>query len=197
VEKLPGIHRLSLREFAVVCEIADWREATAEERNKPVRRILRDDLIVELAKRQPRSVQDLLATRDMNRSDYRRVAPDLLQCVEKALATPKSELRPPPPPSAADASDDEHVIGQLLGIALANRCAELNVAKGLVATSADLRHLVRWHVYKDQTGPPPRLTEGWRAEMCGDLLTDVLDGKILMRVSDPESDHPLTFERRD
>jgi ribonuclease D len=195
--KLPGIHRLSPREFAVVREIADWREKTADERNKPVRRILRDDLVVELARRQPRSVKDLLATRDMNRSDYRRIAPELLECVERALAAPKSELRPPPPPTAADASDDEHVIGQLLGIALSNRCAELNVAKGLVATSADLRHLVRWHVYKDQSGPPPRLTVGWRAEMCGDLLTDVLDGKILMRVADPESDHPLTFERRD
>ena len=128
----------------------------------------------------------------MNRSDYKRIAPELLQCVENALAVPKGELRAPPP-ATAEAGDDEHVIGQLLGIALANRCAELNVAKGLVATSADLRHLVRWHVYHDQSGPAPRLTEGWRAEMCGDLLTDVLDGKILMRVADPESDHPLTF----
>ncbi len=194
--RLPGVHRLSAREFAVVKEIADWREATAEQRNKPLRRILRDDLVVELARRQPRSVKDFAATRDMNRSDYRRVAPEILECIERALAIPKSELKPPPPANASDTSDDEHVIGQLLGIALANRCAELNVAKGLVATSADLRHLVRWHVYNDRNGPPPRLTIGWRAEMCGDLLTDVLDGKILMRVSDPESDHPLTFERR-
>jgi len=36
---------------------------------------------------------------------------------------------------------------------------------------------------------------GWRAEVCGDLLTDVLDGKISMRVADLESDHPLHFER--
>ena len=194
--KLPGIHRLSPREFAVAREIANWREAAAQERNKPVRRILRDDLVIELARRQPRSFKDLVATRDMNRSDYKRVAPELVQCVETALAVPKAELHAPPP-ATADAGDDEHVIGQLLGIALANRCAELNVAKGLVATSADLRHLVRWHVYNDRSGSAPRLTEGWRAEMCGDLLTDVLDGKILMRVADPESDHPLIFERRD
>ncbi|MGE3315500.1 MAG: ribonuclease D [Planctomycetaceae bacterium] len=194
--KLPGIHRLSPREFAVACEISVWREREAETRNRPVRRMLRDDLIIELARRQPRSPKDLVATRDMNRSDYKRVAPDLIQCVERALAIPSAQLPEPPKPLAVEANDDEHVIGQLLGIALANRCAELNVAKGLVATSADLRHLVRWHVYHDRNGTAPRLTEGWRAEMCGDLLTDVLDGRISMRVADPESDHPLVFERK-
>lgn len=195
--KLPGIHRLSPREFAVACEIAVWREREAEARNRPVRRMLRDDLVIELARRQPKSPKDLVATRDMNRSDYKRIAPDLVQCVERALAIPNSTLTQPPKPAAVETNDDEHVIGQLLGIALANRCAELNVAKGLVATSADLRQLVRWHVYRDQNGAKPRLTEGWRAEMCGDLLTDVLDGKIAMRVADPESDHPLVFERKE
>jgi ribonuclease D len=33
--------------------------------------------------------------------------------------------------------------------------------------------------------------------VCGDLLTDVLAGKIALRVADPQSDHPLVFERRD
>jgi len=37
---------------------------------------------------------------------------------------------------------------------------------------------------------------GWRAEVCGELLTDVLDGKISIRVADPNSDHPLIFESR-
>src|SRR5690606_15259937 len=90
---------------------------------------------------------------------------------------------------------DEHVLGQLLGIALANRCAEMNVAKQIVGTSADLRQLVRWHLYSKRTGTPPRLATGWRADVCGDLLTDVLDGKVTLRVADPDSDHPLAFER--
>jgi ribonuclease D len=39
------------------------------------------------------------------------------------------------------------------------------------------------------------LATGWRAEVCGDLLTDLLDGKVRLRVGDPASDHPLVFER--
>jgi ribonuclease D len=80
---------------------------------------------------------------------------------------------------------------------LANRCAQVDVAVGVVGTTADLRHLARWHVYRDHTGEPPRLLQGWRAEVCGELLKDVLDGRISLRIGDPLSDHPLVFERLD
>jgi ribonuclease D len=68
---------------------------------------------------------------------------------------------------------------------------------GLIGTTADLKHLVRWQVYGDREGGPPRLSQGWRAEVCGDLLTDVLAGRVSLRVADPQSDHPLLFEYRD
>ena len=79
-------------------------------------------------------------------------------------------------------------------IVLANRCAEMKVALGLVGTSADLKNLVRWHSKKNSKQPPPRLAQGWRAEVCGDLLADVLDGKVRFRVGDRDSEHPLVFE---
>ena len=41
------------------------------------------------------------------------------------------------------------------------------------------------------------LLQGWRSDVCGQLLQDVLDGKISLRVGDPRSDHPLMFEHRD
>lgn len=65
---------------------------------------------------------------------------------------------------------------------------------GLVGTTADLKNLVRWHSKKNSKQPPPRLAQGWRAEVCGDLLADVLDGKVSFRVGDRDSEHPLVFE---
>lgn len=194
-DRINGLHRLSRRELAVLQSLAEWRDAEAAERNRPVRRILRDDLLVELARRQPKSEKDLLATRDMNRGEYRRSFPAMLQAIQKGLDVPDPDLPPVVRRTDSDNNPDEQVIGQLLGIALANRCAEMNVARSLVGTSADLRHLVRWHVYNDRQGDPPKLTLGWRAEVCGELLEDVLDGKISMRVADVNSDHPLIFER--
>jgi ribonuclease D len=194
--RLPGLQRLSPRELAVVRGLYFWRENEGHVRNRPVRKILRDDLLIELGRRKPASEADLLACRDLNRPEYKKAAPELLAVVANAWSLPSSQWPAPPPQNEDDRSHDEHVIGQLLGLALANRCAELNVAMGLVGKVADLRHLVRWHVYGERTGEPPRLTQSWRAEVCGDLLTDVLDGKITLRVADPQSDHPLVFERR-
>ncbi|HEX6987737.1 MAG TPA: HRDC domain-containing protein [Planctomycetaceae bacterium] len=193
--RLPGLHRLSPREFAAAIELAEWREREAKAKNRPVRKLLRDDLIIELARRQPKTVQDLAATRDMNRGDYRRYFDDMLACLDRVRDRPKESLPKPPEADRPDTNPDEHVLGQLLGIALSSLCAEKDVARTLVGTSADLRHLVRWHLYGEKNGDPPRLARGWRAELCGDLLTDVMDGKIAMRVADPNSDHPLVFER--
>jgi len=193
--RLPSLHRLSPREFAAAIELADWREREAKAKNRPIRKLLRDDLIVELARRQPKTLQDLGATRDMNRGDYRRYFEDMLACLNRVRDLPKESLPKPPEADRPDTNPDEHVLGQLLGIALSSLCAERDVARTLVGTSADLRHLVRWHLYGEKNGDTPKLARGWRADLCGDLLTDVVDGKIAMRVADPESDHPLVFER--
>jgi ribonuclease D len=195
-QRLSGLSRLKPRELAVAREIWRWREGQAEAKNRPARRILRDDLVIELARRKPDSVEDLLAVRDMNRAEYKKAATAILKHINAGLELPDDQLPVLPKASEDDKAHDEHVLGQLLGLALANRCAELNVAVPLVGKSADLRHLVRWHVYGEKSEEPPRLMQGWRAEVCGDLLTDVLDGKIGLRVSDPQSDHPLTFEKR-
>ena len=194
--RLTGLHRLSARELAVAREVYRWREAEAAAKDRPMRKILRDDLVIEMAKRRPATEADLLAVRDMNRPEYRKAAPELLAAVETGVSIPKKELPVLPKSLDEEKTHDEQVIGQLLGLALANRCAELNVAMSLVGKTSDLRHLVRWHAYGEREGDPPRLTQGWRAEVCGDLLTDVLNGKITLRVADPQSDHPLVFERR-
>lgn len=192
--RLPGIQRLSSRELAIARELYQWREQEGLRRDKPVRRVLRDDLIIELAHRQPRDVPDLLATRDMNRSDYKRAAPEMIEAVIRGLAVPADEC---PVMKRTENDQDEQILAQLLGIALANRCAQVEVAMGLVGTTADLRHLARWQVYGDRNGETPRLMQGWRAEVCGELLTDVLAGRIALRIADPRSDHPLVFERRE
>lgn len=190
--RLSGLQRLNARELAVVRELYEWREQESQARNRPIRKTLRDDLLVDLAKRQPSTVDELLATRDLNRSEYRRAADEMLDAISRGLRLPAAQC---PAPERAERGDEEQVVGQLLGIALANLCLQEGVAMQLVGTNSDLRHLVRWHLNGRQ-GDRPRLMQGWRAEVCGALLTDILDGHISLRVADPKSDHPLVFDRR-
>lgn len=190
--RLSGINALKPRELAVARALYEWREQDAQSRNRPARRVLRDDLIIDIAKRQPRTVDDLLATRDMNRGPfYKKAAPKILAAIERGRQVPEEEL---PRHPRREKERDEQILGKLLSIALANRCAEMEVSTQLVATASDLRDLVRWHVYNGEKGNTPRIAQGWRAEVCGDLLTNLLDGKIRMRVGDPVSDHPIIFD---
>jgi len=193
--KLSGLHRLNPKEFAIARAISTWREAEAEGRNRPLRRILRDDLIIDLARRHPTTQKALEATRDFHRCEANRSPQDLIDAIKRGLEAPEEELIPSPQAATPDKSPDEHMLGQLLGIALSSRCAEVEIARQIVGTSADLRHLVRWHLYNEKDGATPSLAEGWRAEVCGDLLSDLMDGKIALRVADPDSDHPLVFDR--
>ena len=55
--RLPRISGLDPRESAVARELAAWRERVAAAEDRPVGAVVRDPTVVELAKRQPRSVR--------------------------------------------------------------------------------------------------------------------------------------------
>lgn len=196
--KLPGLHRLSSQELGVAVQLAQWREQEADNRGCQPRRVLRDDLLTDLCRRQPKTEKELLATRDMNRSNFKRGAAEMLEAIERGRDLDPDQIpKLPTDIKRGERNPDEEILGKLLALALANRCAEYNVSMQLVGTSHELRQLVRMHVYREAIDPPPKLVSGWRAEVCGDLLIDVLDGNIAFRVADASSKHPLVFERRD
>lgn len=192
-EKLSGLHKLSRRELEIVHALAEWREDEAANSNRPVRRILRDDLLIDLARRKPKTAQQALATRDMNRSDYRRRLDDILSVIADALSTPEKKLPQKPRSRRSESSSDEQVISKLLALSLSNRCAELEVSQTLVANNRDLAELVRFHRFGENKDQTPRLLEGWRKDVCGDLLLAVMDGKVSFRVADKGSETPLEF----
>ncbi|WP_437226875.1 ribonuclease D [Planctomicrobium sp. SH661] len=191
--RLPGYGRLNRREMGVARALYQWRNKEAERIDKPQRRILRDDLLIELAHRQPKTVRELNMTRDMNRRDYQQHAETFIEIIKAAGELPNDQLPEKVGGNSHPAQDE--VLARILGLALANRCQEMGLSMTLVATSADLKDFVRWHVFENRKTEVPRLMQGWREEVCGQLLADVLDGKVTLRVLDPKSEYPLGFAR--
>jgi ribonuclease D len=85
-------------------------------------------------------------------------------------------------------------VTSLLSAALAQCCVQNQIAVSMVATVADLKELVRWHLNGRDESRPPVLLESWRKALCGELLLDVLEGRLALRVSDPLSEFPVTLE---
>src|SRR3954452_7263977 len=62
--RLPGLHQLGRRGLEMARRLAQWREDEARRQNRPLRQMMRDDVLVAIAKRQPSSRRDLEALRD-------------------------------------------------------------------------------------------------------------------------------------
>ena len=64
----------------------------------------------------------------------------------------------------------------------------------MVGNPSDVRDLIAYRLGFLEEEQAPALADGWRAELVGDLLDDLLAGKIAVRIHDPRSGQPLSFE---
>ena len=191
--RVPGSSGMSNRCKAILRELWTWREREAERRDLPPRLILRDDLMVEMAKRKLADPKQLGAIRGMERPELRRALPDFARAIERGLQVPDGEL--PTSTYTPDAGPQMTMLGQFLSSALSSICRAASIAPSLVGTANDVRELVNYRLGAD--GPnaePPTLARGWRAEVVGHLIEDLLMGRMSIRIADPTSEHPLVFE---
>ena len=191
--RLPGLNHLGRRCLEMVRRLADWREDEARRLNRPMRHVLRDDLLVAIAKRQPRNRRELEALRDFNRPALLSRSQEILAILDEARAAPEDQL-----PDLATRHEEPpglSTVTNLLSAALAQCCAQNQVAGSIVANVADLKELVRWYVDGRDETRPPSLLQGWRSGFCGQLLVDVIEGRFALRVIEPGSEFPVAVER--
>lgn len=190
--RVSGSSGLSSRELAIVRQLWQWREAEAERRDAPPRRILRDDLIIELAKRRGADEKQIRAVRGLDRGDLRPFIPGIAQAIAAALALPAEDL-----PKDVRRESNQHLatVGQFLSSALASICRSARVAPGIVGTTQDVRDLVIYRLTGGKNCQAPLLARGWRAEVVGQLFEELLSGQVSIRIRDPLSDEPLAFDR--
>jgi ribonuclease D len=188
--KLRGLGSLDGRRLAVVRALYAWREERAAATNRPARTIVRDDLIVEIARRNPRSQRDLHVVRGLAKRD----AQAILEVVEKARA-----LAPEQWPAPAEREQDPPQVGWLAGVlaaVLGDFCVRHRLASNLVATSQDVKLLVRARMAGEPLPAESLLTQGWRSRHVLPDLLAVLDGERSLRIADVRADAPFAFEKR-
>lgn len=181
---------LKPRERAVVRELWRWRDGVARAANLPPRRVLGDDLLMQVVKRSPRTVPELFALRGFDRPALRREGQDMVGAVKRALELPEEEL---PNRKRREDPPQLQILGQLCSVVANNLAARHRVDPALLATIADLQDLVRWHLGGgDETRPA--ILDGWRGEILGGPLLDLLRGKSAVRVADAQAPSPLSIE---
>src|SRR5690349_17023591 len=171
--RLPRVSGLDPRERAVAQAIAGWRERTASKEDRPVGAILRDPTVVELAKRQPSGRRDLAQIRGITPDVVRRRGEDVIAAIELGRRSPPVRLE------ESDRPPSESVDGPTIALAEAlvrTRALEAGLAYELIAARADLTPIVV-AARRRLDEPDVRTLRGWRRELVGAELLELLAGR--------------------
>ncbi|MBV9838083.1 MAG: ribonuclease D, partial [Solirubrobacterales bacterium] len=176
-ERLPRVGQLDPRARAVARELAAWRERTASQQDRPVGSVLADPALVELAKRQPTTLSQLEQIRGVHPSGIRRRGPAILAAIAEGRQMP-----PIPREESRGRSDpgDAPLIA-LAEALLRARALDAGLAYELIASRAELEQIVG-ATRRGEPEPEVRTLRGWRAELVGDDLRDLLAGRSSLSV---------------
>jgi ribonuclease D len=176
-ERLPRVNQLDPRSRAVARELAAWRERTASAEDRPVGSVLADPALVELAKRQPSNLRGLEQIRGIHPSGLRRRGPAIIE----AIATGRQS---PPIPRDPARERSEPADAPLIALAealLRARALEAGLAYELLASRSELERIVG-AARRGEPEPGVRALVGWRRELVGADLHDLLEGHRAIRV---------------
>jgi ribonuclease D len=185
--KLKGIGTLDRRRLAMVRELFNWREEAAARLNRPPRTLVRDDLVVEIARRAPTRERDLHVIRGLPKRDLEAI----VQAVQRGRNLPIEQC-----PAVAERDQDPPQVGIVVSIlmaVLADLCTRRQLAPNLVAATQDVRLLARSRFQGTDLPAESLLTRGWRQKhLLPDLLA-ILGGWRSLRIANPRADAPLEY----
>lgn len=189
--RVSGIARLKPAQLAIVKELWIWRNEEAERKDRTPKRVLADDLIVELSRRGTAKPSQIRAIRGFGNRVQGSSIDGISAAIERALQMPKSEH---PKRVTSTKTINLGLLGQFLTTALNVLCRTEQISSSIVGTAQEVRDVAAMRLGLLKLKEQPRLLTGWRAEIVGQLIDQVLDGRIAIRVDDPSSDHPLKMD---
>jgi ribonuclease D len=171
------------RDLAVLTELAQWREHEAQTRDVPRSRVLKDDIMIEVALAAPRSAEalgDLRAfPRGMERS---KAGVDILAAIERGLARDPKTL---PRIERDRRGGGGGATMELLKVLLRQVAEKQGVAAKMIATTEDLEALAA-----DDKADIPAM-KGWRRELFGVKALQLKHGRLALTV---ENNRVVTLE---
>jgi len=162
------------RDLAVLMELAAWREAEAQGRDVPRSRVLKDDMLIEIALAAPRTQEALGNLRAFPRGLERsRSGADIVAAVERALARDPATL---PRIEREKRGGSSGATVELLKVLLRQVAEETGVATKMIATVEDLEAIAA-----DDEADVPALS-GWRRAIFGDKALQLKAGRLALAV---------------
>jgi ribonuclease D len=173
------------RDLAVLMEVAAWRESEAQSRDVPRSRVLKDEILLEVAAAAPKTLEDLGNLRAFPRGMERsRAGMDIIAAVQRGLARDPKTL--PRLEKERRASGGATV--ELLKVLLRQVSEAHGVAAKMIATVEDLEAIAA-----DDRADVAAM-QGWRREIFGEKALELKHGRLALTV---ERGKVVTLEWQD
>ena len=160
---------LNKEELCIAQVLCQRREELAREKDLPVRWILTDELIFEIAKKKPESAEELFKMRGAKENISKKDAEKICEYIKNLDGS--MEL---PPVDKYIGKKKQRATGivDLMFVVLKIRAKQNKIAHQLICSSKDLSRLAMGDTETS------KLMKGWRYEFIGKELQDLLDGRI-------------------
>lgn len=193
LRRVKGMSILKGQQLAVARHLLAWRDELAKQMNRPARIVMKDHLLVEIAKHGVSNYSELRDLRGLNMGDKSIHA--LAAEVKHALSLPVLDAAP----SKLGEFEEprESVLIALATAIVRGYCLDEDLAYGLAATKKSLRDLIRLRMNNPNISEAEvELLRGWRAETVGALLDDVLAGRRMIRIESVQGEPHVRCDRR-
>ena len=162
------------RDLAVLMDLAAWREREAQSKDVPRSRILKDDILIEIALAAPRTAEALGNLRAFPRGMERsRSGGDILNAIERGLERDPKSL---PKIERERRNNSGGATVELLKVLLRQVSERHGVAAKMIATVDDLESIAA-----DDGAQVPALS-GWRHELFGTKALELKRGRLALTV---------------
>ena len=160
------------KDLAVLIEIAAWREREAKARDVPRGRVLKDDLLADIALHAPTSIERLAGLRSLPKGYERsKWGQEIVEVVKRGLARDPKTL---PAIDRQRSAPNGGATVELLKVLLRMTAERHGVAAKVIATVDDLEDIAA-----DDDADVRALT-GWRRELFGEKALKLKQGRLAL-----------------
>lgn len=168
-QRVKEARRLKPAQLGILQRLAAWRERRAMDLNRPRRWVMRDEILVELARRAPTGLAALERVRGLEKGQVDRLGAELLREIEAGRALPAHEL-PTAEPRLTLSPEQEALVDAMMAV-LRLRAASESLSPAMLANRSTLAQLV-------QGDDDVAVLHGWRGALVGEQLRALLDGRL-------------------
>ncbi len=167
-KRVKGRQHLKGVQIAVLQQLAAWRELQAIKCDKPRKWMVKDEILLEIARRTPSDKTQLLKLRGVEDRLVERHGEDLLQLIKQARAIPKEQW--PVEKRSKRPSPVQEALADLLMCALRILAQQQKISPAIIAGRKELDRLINGE--RDIA-----LLSGWRKSVAGEVLLDLVEGR--------------------